>query len=156
MAFILKKNGCSQSEIIKEIDEPQQNVQSYLKKLEEHGLVEILKDGRFRRYYPGELLPELEKSVQERAKNFKVDFLEKTRGGGIHPRVSLFSRQRMVVELTSVKETNAMVIPFTPIASILSRNGSGNHMNGRKTTEKEVEMIGKALLKTMRRKRERT
>jgi len=116
--------------------------------------MESLKDGRFRRYYPGDLLTELEKNVQDRAKKFKADFLERASTGGIKPRVSMFSTSRMVVELTAGNETSALVIPFTPVTSILEGNRTDNRKNKRNGPEEDTALIGQALLKMMKGKRE--
>ncbi len=151
MSFIVRTKGCTQSDVIEKVGEPQQNIQSHLKKLEKYEIVMVLKDGRYRRYYPGPILDELDKIVQRRGKNFRADFLEKIKKGGIDLKVQLFSRTRMIVELSSGRERSAMVIPFTPVASILS-----SRAKSRERSEGQGQLLGETILKKIGSKKERT
>jgi len=149
MAFVLKKSGSTQSEIMKRVGESQQNVQSHLKKLEKYDLVKVLKDGRFRRYYPGSVIQELEKAVQRKSKNFKADFFERLKKGGIEPSIRSFSKTGMIVETSVGSEHSAMIIPFTPISSILS-----TPWNPEEKKKSRGAMIGETLLKKVGGQRE--
>jgi predicted transcriptional regulator len=117
---ILEKKGISQKEICETIGLKHQAVIWYAKKLESLGLISSLEDGKFRRYYPTELLFQRKEENTKRLKIFKDEILKRLHKQRLSPTILRSTEEKIVVRIARGASKAVLTININPFITVLS------------------------------------
>jgi predicted transcriptional regulator len=120
LLIITDKNGISQSEICKILGLKHQAVIWYTKKLIKLGLITSLEDGKFRRYYPTELLREKKDDNAKRVKLFKNQIMNRIQGKLLTSTIIRSTDDKLVIRISQGKNKVVLTIHTNPYVTILS------------------------------------
>jgi predicted transcriptional regulator len=120
LLIITDKNGISQSEICKILGLKHQAVIWYTKKLIKLGLITSLEDGKFRRYYPTELLREKKDDNAKRVKLFKNQIINRIQGEMLTSTIIRSTDDKLVIRISQGKNKVVLTIHTNPFVTILS------------------------------------
>jgi predicted transcriptional regulator len=114
MLTILEKGGISQGEVCRLLSFKHQAVIWYTRKLEKHGLITSLEDGRYRRYYSTDLLQKKTDDCSNRIKNFRKNILRKLKKNGLSPTIIRSPDEKIVVRISSGKHKAVLTLHTNP------------------------------------------
>jgi predicted transcriptional regulator len=120
LLIITDKNGISQSEICKVLGLKHQAVIWYTKKLKKLGLITSLEDGKFRRYYPTELLHKKKDENTKRVKLFKNQIINRLQGEMLTPTILRSTDDKLVIRISKGKNKVLLTIHTNPFVTVLS------------------------------------
>jgi predicted transcriptional regulator len=120
LLIITDRNGISQSEICKVLGLKHQAVIWYTKKLKKLGLITSLEDGKFRRYYPTELLHEKKDENIKRVKLFKNQIIKRLQGDMLTPAILRSTDDKLVIRISRGKNKVVLTIHTNPFVTVLS------------------------------------
>ena len=101
--LIIERNGLSQGEICEMLGIKHQAVIWYTRKLETLGLLTILEDGKYRRYYPTDLLRRKRNDNAMRLKAFKEKIVKRFQSEMLSPTVLRSTDEKVVVRISRGK-----------------------------------------------------
>ena len=116
---ILEAPGSTQREIAESLGVSRQSVFKSAALLEVHDLARSIEDGRFRRYYPTELLSKLRESHRPRAKAFADGFVKQLAAGGLTPVVLRRTERRILLRIARGKAAETFELSLDPYATVL-------------------------------------
>ena len=117
---ILEKKGISQKEICEMIGLKHQAVIWYTKKLESLGLISSLEDGKFRRYYPTELLFQKKEENSKRIKIFKDEIIKRFHKQRLSPTILRSTQEKIVVRIARGGSRAVLTLNMNPFLTVLS------------------------------------
>lgn len=117
---ILEKNGVYQREICELLGLKHQAVIWYTKKLESLSLITIVEDGKYRRYYPTELLRQRREDNAARLKNFKQTITKRFRTEMLSPTILRSTGDKIVVRIKSGRDKAVLTLHTNPFVTVLS------------------------------------
>ncbi len=117
---IVDSEGISQGEICEKIGLKHQAVIWYTKKLESLGLISSLEDGKYRRYYPTDLLGRKKDENSKRIKFFKNHLMKRFRKEKLSPTVLRTTDEKLVVRLTRGRSKAVLTLHTDPFITVLS------------------------------------
>lgn len=117
---ILEKNGVFQGEICEILGLRHQAVIWYTRKLESLGLIKSLEDGKYRRYYPTDLLHRKREDNSMRLKVFKDEILKKLQKEMISPTILRSTEDKVVLRIISGRNKAVLTLHINPFVTILS------------------------------------
>ncbi len=117
---IIKRNGLSQAEICEALNFKHQAVIWYTKKLESLGLIKSLEDGKYRRYYPTELLHQKNDENEMRLKNFRNDVLKRLQREMLSPTILRSTEDKLVLRIARGGSKTVLTLHTNPFVTILS------------------------------------
>jgi predicted transcriptional regulator len=117
--YILENPGSTQTEIGVGLETSHQSIGRVTERLDRLGLINKVDDGRFRRYYPSDLLATKRDGFGVRAKRFRDTFLAKLESEGLKPKVIRSSETEIMIQLTRGKEKALLKLSCDPFSTIL-------------------------------------
>ncbi len=117
---IVEKNGISQGEICEMLGLKHQAVIWYAKKLESLGLISSLEDGKFRRYYPTELLHRKKDESAHRLKIFKDKMLKRFQRERLSPTILRSTEEKIVLRIARGRSKAVLTLHTNPFVTVLS------------------------------------
>lgn len=117
---VVEKNGISQGEICEMLGLKHQAVIWYAKKLESLGLISSLEDGKFRRYYPTELLHRKKDESSKRLKIFKDRMLKRFQRERLSPAILRSTDDKIVVRIARGRSKAVLTLHTNPFITVLS------------------------------------
>jgi predicted transcriptional regulator len=118
--IILHRKGLSQAEISEELGLKNQEVIWYTKKLESLGLIKSLEDGKYRRYYPTDLLSRKNDENGTRLKNFRNNIMKRLRREMLSPTVLRSTEDKLVLRIARGGNKAVLTLHINPFVTILS------------------------------------
>lgn len=116
---ILDRNGITQKEICETLTLKHQAVIWYAKKLESLGLISSLEDGKYKRYYPTELLRKKKDENTKRLKNFKDDIVRRFKEERLSPSVLRSTEDKVIVRIAKGGNKTVLTLYTNPFVSVL-------------------------------------
>lgn len=116
---ILEAPGSTQREVCEALGVSRQSVFKSASVLERHRLVSSIEDGRYKRYYPTDLLAKRREAHRPRAKAFKDGFLKRLESGGLAPHVLRSTDRQLLVRISRGKSAEVVELPLDPFATVL-------------------------------------
>lgn len=116
---ILEAPGSTQRELARALGVSRQAVFKSAAVLEARELLTAIEDGRFRRYYPTELLARRRESHRPRAKAFANTFVKQLQAGGLTPVVLRRTERQILVRIARGKAAETLDLPLDPYATVL-------------------------------------
>ncbi|MEE9152439.1 MAG: winged helix-turn-helix transcriptional regulator [Thermoplasmata archaeon] len=115
-----EKKGISQREICEILGLKHQAVIWYARKLESLGLISSLEDGKFRRYYPTELLSRKKEENTKRLKIFKDKIMKRFHRERLSPTILRTTEDKIVVRIARGGSKAVLTLHTNPFITILS------------------------------------
>ncbi|UCG68229.1 MAG: winged helix-turn-helix transcriptional regulator [Thermoplasmata archaeon] len=117
---ILEKKGVSQKEICEKLNLNHQAVIWYAKKLESLGLISSLEDGKFRRYYPTDLLIRKKDENTKRLRIFRDKVMKRFQRERLSPTILRTTEDKIVLRIVRGKDRAVLTLHTNPFVSVLS------------------------------------
>ena len=116
---VLDRNGIYQHEICKRIGLKHQAVIWYTRKFESLGLIRSVEDGKFRRYYPTDLLKQKMDKNAVRIKIFRKNLLERFGKEMMSTEVLRATNDKLVVKIAGGKDRAVLTLHTNPYFTVL-------------------------------------
>jgi len=116
---ILSNPGVTQEEISVVLEISHQSVSRITEKLKGLKLITSVDDGRFRRYYPSNLLELKREGNHKRVKGFKKAVVDKLESEGLNPTVIRSTDIELMVRLIRGKEKAFLKLSCDPFSTVL-------------------------------------
>jgi DNA-binding transcriptional ArsR family regulator len=117
---IAQNNGIFQKELCGILQLNHQAVIWYTKKLELLGLITSLEDGKYKRYYPTQLLKTKKNENEKRMKQFQERLQDKFQRENLHPSVIRSTNDKLVVRISQGSTKAVLTLSTNPFVSVLS------------------------------------
>ncbi|MEE9151976.1 MAG: winged helix-turn-helix transcriptional regulator [Thermoplasmata archaeon] len=118
---ILSNTGINQKDLCDNVQLNQRTVVSHTSELERVGLIESIQDGKFRRYYPTELIKSMGEDYRRRAGEFRKNLLKMLKKDGVSPRVMRSTDKALHVKITVGEKKTVLELNIQPFTSVLER-----------------------------------
>ncbi len=116
---IIEQEGISQKEICKELGMKHQAVIWYTSKLEDTGLISSLEDGKFKRYYPTDLLSRWTDINNKRLRRYKDSILKRLEEDRLKPVVLRSTEEKLVVRISTGSKRSVLILWTDPVNTVL-------------------------------------
>jgi DNA-binding MarR family transcriptional regulator len=116
---ILSNSGINQKDLCDEVELNQRTVVRHASELERVGLIESIQDGKFKRYYPTDLIKTLREDYRRRAGKFRKYLLKKLKKDGVDPKVVRYTDHTLHVKITTGENKSILELNTQPFAGIL-------------------------------------
>jgi len=116
---ILSNSGINQKDLYDEVQLNQRTVVRHTSELERAGLIESIQDGKFKRYYPTDLIKIMREDYRRRAGKFRKHLLKMLRKDGVSPKVMRYTDNTLHVKITTGEKKSVLELNTQPFASIL-------------------------------------
>jgi predicted transcriptional regulator len=117
---VAENNGIFQGEICKKLNLKHQAVIWYTKKLESLNLISSLEDGKFKRYYPTDLLHSKREDNVRRMKMFREAIFKKFQKDNLSPTILRSNNDLFVVRIKRGKSKTVLTLHTNPFVTVLS------------------------------------
>lgn len=117
---IAQNGGISQGEICTNLKLRHQAVIWYTNKLEDLGLITSLEDGKYRRYYPSDLLQRKKNENEKRTKIFRERLLDKFQRENLRPVLIRSNEDKFVVRISKGTSKTVLTLNTNPFVTVLS------------------------------------
>ncbi|MCK5559894.1 MAG: winged helix-turn-helix transcriptional regulator [Thermoplasmata archaeon] len=116
----IKENpGITQKEISLNLELKHQTVLWHTSKLEDVGLISTIEDGKFKRYYPTNLLSELGDTHLSKLRAFREWLIKALKYDGIAPEVIRTTDKFILLRITTGREKTTLELPTNPFSTVL-------------------------------------
>ncbi len=92
---------------------------SVLDRLEDSGLISVLKDGRHLRYYPTSKIKELSKTERSNLKSFRASLIKRMEAEHLKPEIKEIKGRGLVITINIGNAQERLEIPYHPIERAL-------------------------------------
>jgi DNA-binding MarR family transcriptional regulator len=116
---ILSNSGITQKALCQDVQLNQRTVVRHTNELENVGLINIIQDGKFRRYYPTQLIEKMRVDYRKRVKRFRKHLLKKLKDDGVNPKVMRATDFSLHVRITAGEKKNLLELGTQPFSSVL-------------------------------------
>jgi predicted transcriptional regulator len=106
--------GITQKEIAEFLDVKQQTLKDKIKKFEDYRLIKVVRDGKYKRYYPTDLIKIREKNNHNRSKEFRQIILKVLVNDGVNPNVIRSTDRNLHIQITTGKEKSDLILYLNP------------------------------------------
>ena len=111
--------GITQKEISGILRLKHQSILWYSTKLIAIGLINIIEDGKYKRYYPTNLLPELSDLYLKKLRGFREWVIKAFKFDGIDPEIIRTTNNLILIRITTGKEKTTLELPTNPFITVL-------------------------------------
>jgi DNA-binding transcriptional ArsR family regulator len=118
--LIAEHNGPYQGEICDSLGFKHQAVLWYANKLESLGLISSLEDGKYKRYYPTQLLRQKKDENTKRIKVFREWIIKKFQGENLHPTVLRSTEEKFVIRIKRGGTKAVLNLKTNPFVTVFS------------------------------------
>jgi DNA-binding transcriptional ArsR family regulator len=120
---VMEGPGLSQKDLKDIMNVRHQVVMWHAGRLAESGLVNIVGDGRYKRYYPTDLLGRKEDAHRKRIRHFRESLVARLKRDGVEPEVMKTTAWELHLRITSGPSRRSFVIPTRPFRTVLEPPG---------------------------------
>jgi DNA-binding MarR family transcriptional regulator len=118
---ILTNSGIKQKDLYEKVQLNQRTVVRHTSELEKAGLIESILDGKFKRYYPTDLIKKMETDYKKRAAKFRRSLLKLLKKDGVNPKVVRSTDKALHVKITAGEKKSMLELSTRPFTSVLER-----------------------------------
>ena len=118
--LINKTPGITQKEICKAVDRKQQTLVSDILLLERTGLIRSKKDGKYKRYYPTDMMLKRNKANRKRSNQFRQHLLNSMIKDGVEPVILRTTDKKVYVQILSGKDRSNLIININPFDDFIT------------------------------------
>jgi predicted transcriptional regulator len=116
---VLDRSGINQHEICKRLGIKHQAVIWYTRKFESLSMIRSVEDGKFRRYYPTDLLKKKMDENASRMKIYRKDLLKRFGKEMMSPEVLRAANDKLVVKISGGKDKAVLTLHTNPFITVL-------------------------------------
>jgi DNA-binding transcriptional ArsR family regulator len=127
---ILDEPGLSQKDLTSKLGVRHQVVMWHAGRLEKGGLIEMVADGRYRRYYPTDRLNIREDAGRKRLKHFREELIRRLKRDGVDPEVVRTTAGGIHFRVTSGTKRRSFRVPTQPYRTVLGKTPSRGEEGG--------------------------
>ncbi len=111
--------GIGQKELTEVFKSSHQSINTYTTRLKDKGIIKVVKDGKFTRYYPTSKLNELESTQRKKLKEFRKWIIKAFKFDGINPKLIRVTDRQLMLQITSGKNIKSIKLSVNPFHTIL-------------------------------------
>lgn len=111
--------GLTQREVCEALGLSRQSVFKAASVLEAEKVIASIEDGRYRRYYPTDLLKRRREAYASRARAFADALVKRLQVGGLAPHVLRRTDEQLLVRISRGKSAEVLDLPLDPFATAL-------------------------------------
>lgn len=111
--------GIKQKELSEELGLSHQSINTFSSRLKYKDLIEIVRDGKFTRYYPTKKLDELEISQRKNLKEFRKWVIKIFKYDGVNPKLIKVSDRLLYLQITSGTTIESISLSVNPFYSVV-------------------------------------
>jgi predicted transcriptional regulator len=116
---IMEQEGISQKNVCRELRMKHQAVIWYTSKLEDIGLISSLEDGKFKRYYPTDLLSRWTDINLKRLRSYRDSVLKRLEEDRLKPVVIRSTEEKLVVRISMGSKRDLLTLWTDPVNTVL-------------------------------------
>lgn len=116
---IAKNPGITQKEIAHQLNVSYRTIMMQASKLEKEEIIVSVKDGKFKRYYPTNLIRDLEASYRKWKRHFKEHILKILKNDCLTPKVLLSTDKELIIQITPGRKDAVLKLYTSPFYSLL-------------------------------------
>ncbi|WP_455391621.1 hypothetical protein [[Eubacterium] cellulosolvens] len=116
---IIESPGINQNELTEELSVSHQSINTFANRLKEENLINIIKDGKFTRYYPTKKLNNLELEQRKKLKEFRKWVIKAFKYDGINPKLVRVSDRELTLQITSGKSLKSLKLSANPFITVI-------------------------------------
>ena len=120
VSAVLRSNGLSQKELCAALGVKHQTMIYNAGKLLKTGLIVSMKDGKFTRYYPSDIISRLRESSMRQVNHFRRNLLKMLRKDGVSPRIARTTYGELHVEVTRGGQRAILALHTDPFVTVLT------------------------------------
>lgn len=118
---ILSGRGMTQKELGVAAGLGRQGLSYNLRRLERSGLIAAMRDGRYVRYYPSDILHRLRQQSARQVGLFRKNLVKMLRKDGVSPRIARSTYGELHIEVSRGRERRMLVLHTDPFVTILAQ-----------------------------------
>lgn len=115
---IRESPGITQKDLTKVLRLSHQSINSFTNRLRDEGLINIIRDGKFTRYYSSQTIDKLEISQRKKLKEFRKWIIKSFKIDGVNPKLIRVTDKTLFIQITSGMETKSLKLSANPFRSI--------------------------------------
>lgn len=117
---IAKSPGITQKEIASLLNVSYRTIMMQANKLENNSIIISVKDGKFKRYYPTNLIKDSEASYRKWQRHFKEHILKILKNDCLTPKVVLSTDKEIIIQITPGRKDAVLKLYTSPYLSLLA------------------------------------
>lgn len=111
--------GISHSSLCKTTCLNSRTITKHSSTLEEFGFLNCIKDGKFKRYYPTELVRKMDDAYRKKTRHFRNILIKALKKDGVNPTIMRSTSYALHVKITAGIEKKVLELNIRPLSSIL-------------------------------------
>ena len=116
---IARSPGITQKEIANLLHVSYRTIMMQAAKLEKEDVIVSVKDGKYKRYYPTNLIKEMEESYRKWQRHFKEHILKILKNDCLTPKVVLSTDKEIIIQITPGREDAVLKLYTSPFYALL-------------------------------------
>jgi DNA-binding MarR family transcriptional regulator len=116
---IFESPGIQQNELTHKLGVSHQSINTFTNRMENEGLISIVKDGKFTRYYPTKKLGQLEINQRKKLKEFRKWLIKALKFDGVNPILIRATDHELTLQITSGKSLKSIKLSINPFISVI-------------------------------------
>ncbi len=111
--------GIKQKELCEALSFGHQSINTFTNQLEDMKLITIVRDGKFRRYYPTDTLDQLKVLHRKILKEFRTWVIKSFKTDGVNPKIIRVTDRVLFLQITSGTSVGSLRLSVNPFGSII-------------------------------------
>lgn len=111
--------GINQKELSKQLSVSHQSINAFTNRLKSVEVINIVRDGKFTRYYPSKKLGELEISQRKNLKEFRNWIIKAFKFDGVNPKLIRSTDRLLFLKITSGTNVESIRLSVNPFYSVI-------------------------------------
>ena len=116
---VIKTPGISQKQLSVQQKLSHQSIYSFINRIIDEGLVKIIKDGKFTRYFPTTKINQLQIAQRKSTKEFKTWVIKALKFDGVDPKLIRVTDKLLLIQIQAGAEIESMKLSVNPFYSIV-------------------------------------
>lgn len=116
---ILRSPGIKQNELTERLGVSHQSINTFTNRMENVGLISIVKDGKFTRYYPTKKINQLEIKQRKKLKGFREWIIKELKYDGVNPKLLRVTDRELTFQITSGRSLKSIKLSVNPFVSVI-------------------------------------
>jgi len=119
LRVIIQNPGITLKELCKMVQLNPRTVLRHAAEMERLGLIETIKDGKFKRFYKTERIEKVNDGYRKRAAKFRRSILKRLKGDGVSPKIVRATDRALHVKIIAGMQKSVLEVNCQPFASVM-------------------------------------